>query len=97
MTVTVIGGASGGISSLILQKLQCGWWDVGQANNGILAGLVSVTAGAGTLEPEGAFVVGVLGGLVYYLSSNLLLKMHVRTDRVGQILKAPLHFFIYVF
>ncbi|CAM9643274.1 unnamed protein product [Ascophyllum nodosum] len=89
MVVTVIGGASGGIGSLILHKMQCGWWDVGQANNGILAGLVSITAGAGTLEPEGAFVVGVLGGLVYFFSSNLLLKMHL-DDVVNA---APVHLF----
>lgn len=77
MGITAIGGASGGISSLLLHKLQCGWWDVGNANNGILAGLVSITAGCATFEPEAGFVVGVVGGLIYFLSSNFLLKIRV--------------------
>ncbi|CAN0415683.1 unnamed protein product, partial [Laminaria digitata] len=77
MVITIIGGASGGISSLLLHKFQCGWWDTSNANNGILAGLVSITAGCATYEPEAAFVVGSVGGLVYFLSSNFLLRIHV--------------------
>lgn len=78
MAVTVIGGASGGISSLLASKRLCGYWDTGSALNGILAGLVSVTAGAATYEPEGAYVVGLIGGVVYVHASDLLLKYHVR-------------------
>lgn len=78
MVVTVIGGASGAMSSLLLHKNRWGWWDVGATNNGILAGLVSITAGCATLEPEGAFISGAVGGLVYYFSSNLLVRLRVR-------------------
>lgn len=78
MGVTVIGGASGGITSLLVNKLQCGYWDTGSALNGILTGLVSITAGSGTYEPEAAFIVGVLGGVLYFFASNLLLRNHVR-------------------
>lgn len=78
MGVTVIGGSSGGMSSLLLLKVKHGYWDVGNATNGILAGLVSITAGSGTYEPEAAFVVGLVGGLVYFLSADFLVKIRVR-------------------
>ncbi|CAB1096928.1 unnamed protein product [Ectocarpus sp. CCAP 1310/34] len=89
MGVTVIGGASGGITSLLVNKLQCGYWDTGSALNGILTGLVSITAGSGTYEPEGAFVVGALGGVLYFFASNLLLRNHL-DDVVNA---APVHLF----
>ncbi|CAN0083549.1 unnamed protein product, partial [Hapterophycus canaliculatus] len=77
MGVTVIGGSAGGISSVLLSRLQSGYWDTGSATNGILVGLVSVTAGCATFEPEAGFVVGAIGGLVYVASSGFLLKIHV--------------------
>ena len=36
--------------------------DVGMAGNGLLAGLVSITAGTGTITPVGAIIVGFIGG-----------------------------------
>ncbi len=36
--------------------------DVGMAGNGLLAGLVSITAGTGTITPVGAVIVGFIGG-----------------------------------
>lgn len=77
MVVTIVGGSSGAVSSLLLHKWQWGWWDIGATNNGILSGLVSVTAGCATLEPEAAFIVGVFGGCLYYVSSNFLLRLKV--------------------
>lgn len=77
MDITIIGGSSGAVSSLILHKMQWGWWDIGATNNGILSGLVSITAGCATMEPEGAFITGTLGGVIYFFSSNLLLRLQV--------------------
>ena len=47
------------------------------ANNGILSGLVAVTAGAPLVDPEGAFVIGVVSAMVYYVSANLLLRLKI--------------------
>ena len=45
--------------------------------NGILGGLVSITAGCSACYPWAAFVIGVLGGFVYFGASALVLKLGV--------------------
>lgn len=45
--------------------------------NGILAGLVSVTAGCNDYEPWAAAVIGAIGSLVYIGSSRFLAKIKV--------------------
>ncbi|CAN0502083.1 unnamed protein product, partial [Discosporangium mesarthrocarpum] len=77
MVTTTIGAGAGALSSVILHKFTLHYWDGGAANNGILAGLVAITAPCSTCEPEGAFVIGVIGGLVYFLASGLLVKLKV--------------------
>ncbi|CAM9690808.1 unnamed protein product [Discosporangium mesarthrocarpum] len=77
MVTTTIGAGSGALSSVIIHKYLLHYWDAGAAINGILSGLVSVTAGCSTIEPEGAFVIGVLAGIVYTLGSNTLVKMKI--------------------
>merc|ERR1719498_1409766 len=51
--------------------------DVGGFCNGILAGLVSITAGCAFVKPWEAFIIGLLGGLVYQLASMLLQKLKI--------------------
>ncbi|CAM9435583.1 unnamed protein product [Choristocarpus tenellus] len=89
MVTTTIGAASGALSSCILHKLSLHYWDAGAANNGILAGLVAITAPCSTCEPEGAFVIGVVAGLVYFLASSLLEKL-----KIDDVVNAsPVHLF----
>merc|ERR1712012_483171 len=49
--------------------------DVGGFCNGILAGLVAITAGCAAVRPWEAIIIGLIGGLVYQGSSMLLKKM----------------------
>ena len=61
-----------------------GAMDVGMAGNGALAGLVSITAGAGTMNFLGAVIVGAIGGaLVVY--SVLFIERRGVDDPVGAV------------
>lgn len=89
MVNTTISAASCCIATIILSLFKFGYWDTVSANNGVLAGLVSVTAGCSTCEPEGAFVIGIIGAFIYTYSSQLLLKFKI-DDVVNAI---PVHGF----
>jgi len=49
--------------------------DVGGFCNGILAGLVSITAGCGAVQPWEAIIIGFIGGFIYQGCSMLLRKL----------------------
>merc|ERR1719263_431351 len=51
--------------------------DVGGFCNGILAGLVSITAGCAFVKPWEAVIIGFLGGLIYQASSMTLQKLKI--------------------
>jgi len=51
--------------------------DVCSFCNGILAGLVAITAGCAAVEPWEAIIIGFIGGLVYQGSSMLLKKLRL--------------------
>jgi Amt family ammonium transporter len=89
MVTTTIGAASGALMVVILMKLKVGYWDAGAANNGILAGLVSITAGCSTVDVWAAMIIGLTGGMVYFLASQLLVKLRI-DDVVDAI---PVHMF----
>merc|ERR1711998_43175 len=54
-----------------------GVWDLGGSCNGVLAGLVSITAGCSVVDPWASIVIGVIGGFVYLMASNLMLMCKV--------------------
>ncbi|CAM9265764.1 unnamed protein product [Ectocarpus fasciculatus] len=89
MVTTTISAAFGAVTTVLLGKLNLGYWDGGAANNGLLAGLVGVTAGCSTCEPEGAMVIGIVSGFVYTYSSKLLVMLRI-DDVVDAI---PVHCF----
>lgn len=51
--------------------------DVGGFCNGILAGLVAITAGCAFVKPWEAVIIGFIGGLVYQGASMLLKKLKI--------------------
>jgi len=69
---TTIAAATGGITVLLLRLVQLKRYDVGAMCNGILAGLVSITAGCGNVTNWSAFALAIIGGVIYFGASNLL-------------------------
>jgi len=62
---------------VIVRKTTTGVWDLGGCCNGILAGLVSITAGCSVVDPWASLLIGLLGGFVYLGASSLMLKLKV--------------------
>ena len=71
------------VSLKVLEKK----FDTRGVNNGILSGLVAITSGAPLVNPEGAFVIGVISAGVYYTSAKLLLRL--RIDDVVDAVSGP--------
>jgi len=86
---TTISAAVGGITVFALKYVLTGLYDVGALCNGILGGLVSITAPCGNVEAGSAFAIGLIGGFVYLGSSMLLQKLKI-DDPVDAV---PVHGF----
>jgi Amt family ammonium transporter len=76
-TTTTISAAASCVTGVVLGKVIYKTWDVGIGLNCVLAGLVSITAGANVVEPWGAFLAGMLGAMLYMLSSTALKKFKI--------------------
>ncbi|XP_063676983.1 uncharacterized protein LOC134813224 [Bolinopsis microptera] len=74
---TTIGAASAGVTATVIGFIFEGHISIGRTNNGILAGLVSITAGCSVVDVEMAFLIGVIGAIVYYSASKLLTCLHI--------------------
>jgi Amt family ammonium transporter len=81
---TTLAGCAGGLgatfTSWILQKKP----DLSMALNGILAGLVGITAGADVIPPLQAVIVGIIAGFIVVISVILFDKIKI-DDPVGAI------------
>ena len=84
---TNLAAAAGGLSSLFLAWRLTGRADVGQAINGVLAGLVSITASCHLAHPGPAILIGVVAGVTSVLGTYLLDYLHI-DDVVGAV---PVH------
>lgn len=85
IAVTVLGGAAGGLAAMILSWLQHGHADASLTLNGILAGLVGITAGADVFTPAGAILSGGLAGLVLVLAVQFFDAVVKVDDAVGAV------------
>ncbi|KDO25056.1 hypothetical protein SPRG_09194 [Saprolegnia parasitica CBS 223.65] len=84
-----LGACMGGVCTVLLDRLiGSKTWDVCMANNGILAGCVSVTGSCSVIEPEGAVALGAIASLVYVGVAKLVLRCKI-DDVVDAV---PVHF-----
>lgn len=81
MTNTIIAPAAAGITTMFFEQKLGGnklvRYDFSALVNGILGGLVSVTAGCNVFEPWAAFLVGCIGSFVYIGSERLTAKLKI--------------------
>ena len=89
MVTTTIAAGTCCLATATLGKIVEGHVTPSNANNGVLAGLVSITAGCSTVAPEGAFLIGLIGAPIFYFSNKMLLKLKV-DDVVSAV---PVHGF----
>jgi len=74
---TTISAATGGLAVFLLKFALIHRYDLGALCNGILAGLVSITAGCGNVESGSAFTIGLVGGCLYLTTSTLLQNLRI--------------------
>ena len=86
VTTTLAAGA-GGFTAMLVSWLQHGKSDLSLTLNGVLGGLVGITAGCVVLEPVWAIVAGAVAGLII-VYGVMLLDMLKIDDPVGAV---PVH------
>ena len=86
---TCLAAAAGGLSCAGLYKVFYGKADIMMFMNGVLGGLVGITAGADLMLPGSSILIGIISGPVVFLSSSLLERAEL-DDPVGAI---PVHLF----
>jgi ammonium transporter, Amt family len=84
IVTTALAGAAGGTLAGCYTRLRNGKWDVAMMANGILAGLVGITAGADSVSIAMAVLVGALAGVVVAVAVPAIDALRI-DDPVGAI------------
>ena len=83
-TTTALAASAGAVASIIVSWLFLKKPDLSMALNGILAGLVGITAGADAMGPGAAIIVGAIAGVIVVFSIIFFDKIKI-DDPVGAI------------
>ncbi len=83
LLTTNLAAASGGVATMFLT-----WWKYGKPSfslmlNGVLAGLVGITAGCDLVSPVGAVIIGLICGIVLVYSIEFIDHVLHIDDPVG--------------
>jgi ammonium transporter, Amt family len=83
-TNTFLASAAGGISTMIYTQWRYKKVDITMVINGILAGLVAVTAGCNVVSANSAIVIGLIAGILVDIAVVVVDRMKI-DDPVGAI------------
>lgn len=82
--MTLISGALGGIAAAVTMSFKTGAIEVAMVGNGILAGLVGITAGPNVVNPLAAAIIGAVAGVLVVYSIFFIDNLQI-DDPVGAI------------
>lgn len=82
---TVLAATFGGLVAMLAGRVVDGLWSPGRSINGLLAGLVGITAGCDAVGPSGAIALGAACGAVVVVAEEALLRWFRLDDVVGAV------------
>ena len=84
LVTTCLAAAAGGVSSAIFSNILYKNFDLTMFMNGVLGGLVGITAGADQMSPMDAVLIGIAAGIIIVLGISLIDKLKL-DDPVGAV------------
>jgi Amt family ammonium transporter len=87
LVTTCLAAAAGGISAFLFSTFMYKNYDLTMFLNGILGGLVGITAGADQMSPMDSVFIGLIAGVIIVLGVALVDKLKL-DDPVGAV---PVH------
>ncbi|MDB3981585.1 hypothetical protein N9409_00620 [bacterium] len=84
VTNTFLASAAGGISTMIYTYYSYGKIDITMVINGVLAGLVGITAGCNVVEAHSAIIIGAIAGVLVDVAVIFIDKLQI-DDPVGAV------------
>ena len=81
---TTLGAAAGAVLAMLVTWFRDGKPDVAMTGNGLLAGLVGVTAGAWVINGLGAIVIGASAGIIVVFAVSFFDRIRI-DDPVGAV------------
>lgn len=84
---TMLAGGSGLVASLFIERLVLNHYSARSALNGVLSGLVAITASCNVIEPMSAVIIGSISACVTFGLELLLIRFRI-DDAVSAI---PVH------
>lgn len=83
-TNTFLASAAGGVSTMFYTYFKYGQIDITMTINGVLAGLVAITAGCNVVGPGAAIIIGLIAGVLVDIAVIYIDKIKI-DDPVGAI------------
>ena len=85
LVTTSMAAAAGGLAAAFISTIHGKKPDLSMSLNGILAGLVGITAGADLMSPFEAIIIGLIAGVLVYFAVILIDSVFKIDDPVGAI------------
>ncbi len=84
-TNTMLAGMAGSFGAMLYMWLRYGKPDASMSGNGLLAGLVAITAPSGFVNPVASVIIGVFAGVLVCISVEFVDRVLKVDDPVGAI------------